>query len=373
MNNTTRAAAVAGAVLAATATTAGPASASTRHHPAGGVFVQTNALDGNSIVAFDEHLHALATYSTGGRGGLQTGAAADPLASQGSLTLDREHGLLYAVNAGSNTITVFAVRGARLTRLQVTGSGGVFPTSVAVHGNLVYVLNTRDGGSVQGFRRIGDRLVRVPSWHRSLGLDATATPEFTHSAGQVAFTPDGRHLLITTKANTNEILAFGVDHTGGLTLAAAHNVEAGAVPFAAAFDRWGHAVVAEAGPNAAATFSVHHDGRLTALSSSPTGGAATCWIVGVNGVFYLSNAGSATISAFRTRADGSLESLGAEATDGPGAVDATVSPDGRTLYAQTGGGTDGVTKFTIARDGRLHRASSTTVPGGANSEGIAAF
>src|SRR6185436_18351971 len=105
-------------------------------------------------------------------------------------------------NAGSDTVTVFGVHGSRLTRLQVIGSGGVFPVGVAVHGDLVFVLNARDGGSVQGFRRLGSRLVRVPSWHRALGLDPAAVPEFTHSPGQVAFTPDGRQLLVTTKGNT---------------------------------------------------------------------------------------------------------------------------------------------------------------------------
>ena len=115
----------------------------------------------------------------------------DHLASQGSLAYDRAHGLLYAVNAGSNTITVFSVYGDRLVRRQVISSGGTFPVSVAFHGGLVYVLNARDGGSVQGFLRIGTTLVRIPSWNRPLGLDPTLTPEFTHTPGQVAFTPDG--------------------------------------------------------------------------------------------------------------------------------------------------------------------------------------
>ena len=104
---------------------------------------------------------------------------------------DRGPGLLYAVNAGSDTITVFAVHGDRLVRRQVIASGGDFPVSITAHGNLVYVLNARDGGSIQGFLRIGDVLVAIPAWHRDLGLDPTQTPEFTSTPGQVAFTPDG--------------------------------------------------------------------------------------------------------------------------------------------------------------------------------------
>ncbi|MFC7277661.1 lactonase family protein [Paractinoplanes rhizophilus] len=324
-------------------------------------------------MAYDGGLHHTGTYATGGRGGIEAGAVADPLASQGSLTLDRTHDLLYAVNAGSDTITVFGVRGSRLTRLQVLGSGGAFPVGVALHGNLVYVLNARDGGSIQGFRRVGKNLVRVPAWHRALGLDPAAEPEFTSSPGQAAFTPDGRRLLVTTKGNTSEILTYDVDALGGPSARPVHNAEPGAVPFAVAFDRYGHAVVAEAGPNAAATFDVRRDGRLTALSARSTGGQATCWVTGVNGVFYLSNAGSATITAFRTRADGSLENLGTTSTRGGGTIDTAASADGRVLYAQTGGGADGVEAFRVGRDGQLTPAGSVTVPGGANSEGIAAY
>jgi hypothetical protein len=79
------------------------------------------------------------------------------------------------VNAGSNTVTVFSVHGDSLARRQVVSSGGTFPVSVAVRGNLVYVLNARDGGSVQGYVRIGAALVAVPSWHRPLGLNPTLT------------------------------------------------------------------------------------------------------------------------------------------------------------------------------------------------------
>jgi 6-phosphogluconolactonase (cycloisomerase 2 family) len=372
MRHLTRAVSVAGVVAAATATLAGSAAAG-GHHPSGAVFVQANGVDGNTVVAYDGGLHRSGTYPTGGRGGIEAGAAADPLASQGSLTLDRDHGLLYAVNAGSDTITVFGVHGSRLTRLQVIGSGGVFPVGVTVHGDLVYVLNARDGGSIQGFRRIGGRLVRVPGWHRALGLDPAATPEFTHSPGQVLFTPDGRRLLVTTKGNTSEILTYGVDAYGGPSAQPVHNAEPGAVPFAAAFDRFGRVVVAEAGPNAAATFDLNHDGRLTARSAAATGGTATCWITGVNGVFYLSNAGSATITAFRTGADGSLQNLGTTATAGAGTIDTAASADGRFLYAQTGGGADAVEAFRIGRDGTLTPAGSVTVPDGANAEGITAY
>jgi hypothetical protein len=370
MRSTTRAAAVAGAVLAATATFAGPAVASGRHS-GGAVFVQTDEPGGNRIIAYDGALHPAGSYPTGGTGGVLAGAVVDHLASQGSLVLDREHGLLYAVNAGSDTVTVFGVHGTRLTRLQVIGTGGAFPVSVAVRGDLVYVLNARDGGSIQGFRRLGDHLVRIPSWHRPLGLDPAAAPEFTHTPGQVAFSPDGRHLLVTTKANTNAVDVFAVGGAGGPSAHPTHNVIAGAVPFALAFDRAGHVLIAEAGPNAVGTYALDRRGEITSLGTIATGQMATCWIAGADGNFYVSNAGSATVSGYRPSAGGALTSLGTAATD-PGTVDAAASADGHTLYVQTGGGAGAVDAFRVGHSGALTAAGSVAVPGGTGGEGIAA-
>ena len=95
------------------------------------------------------------------------------------------------MNAGSNTITSFAVRGDQLTRLQTISSGGTFPVSITVHGGQLYVLNARGGGSIQGYLRLGGLLVKVPAWHRDLGFNPNPSPEFTSTPGQIAFTPDG--------------------------------------------------------------------------------------------------------------------------------------------------------------------------------------
>ena len=184
------------------------------------MFVQTDNTAGNRVVAYrraaDGTLTPAGSYATGGRGGILAGSVVDHTASQGPLTEDPRHGLLYAVNAGSNTISVFAVRGDRLALRQVLGSGGTFPVSVAVHGDLVYVLNALNGGSVQGYRVLGSFLARIPGSHRALGLDPNATPQFTTTPGQVAFTPDGAQLVVTTKGNGNDIDVFGVGFGGRL-------------------------------------------------------------------------------------------------------------------------------------------------------------
>ncbi|QMU79566.1 lactonase family protein [Streptacidiphilus sp. PB12-B1b] len=376
---TARLAAVGAVMAAATALLAAPAQAATAAHATAAraadsaVFVQSNNVNGNTVVAYDRaadgRLTQAGVYRTGGLGGVLAGSAVDHLASEHSLTYDPAHHLLYAVNAGSNTVTVFQVCGDQLVRLQVIGSGGEFPVSIAVHGNLVYVLNALDGGSIQGFERTGRGLVRVASWHRALGLDPAATPQFTHTPGQVSFTPDGSALVVTTKAGANSIDVFPLGRHQAPSAAPVTDVEAGTVPFGFTFDRAGRLVVTQAGPNAVATFTVHRNGTLTPLGSVPTGQSATCWITRTGNHLYASNAGSGTVSGFRSGPGGELTALGNTATNA-GTVDAAASADGRNLYVQTGAAGI-VDEFRVHHNGSLTAIGSVTVPGAVGGEGIA--
>ncbi len=335
------------------------------------VFVQTDNTAGNQVVAYhrsaDGTLSLAKTYNTGGLGGVLTGAVVDSTASQGALTFDPRHSLLYAVNAGSNTVSVFQVHGDNLRLRQIIGSGGAFPASVTVHGDLVYVLNSEAGGSVQGFRVSDGYLQPTRGAARQLGLDPTQTPQFTHTPGQVAFTPDGSQLLVTTKANGNEIYVYGVRANG--TLSGPYiNSEPGAVPFAVTFDKAGNVAVAEAGINALATFKLSWTGKLTQLSSAGSGGAATCWVVSAGSTLFTSNTGSATLSGFKSAA-AQLSLVGQTPTD-PGTVDASATPHGHFLYVQTG--KNGIVdEFAVHADGSLTQIGSVTVANSAGGEGIA--
>jgi hypothetical protein len=369
----TAAAAVATAVPAF-ASVSGPARAGAGH----AVFVQTDNTAGNRVVAYQRAangtLSKAGSYATGGRGGILDGSVVDHTASQGSLGYDPAHGLLYAVNAGSNTISVFAVNGDRLALRQVLGSGGTFPVSVTVHGDVVYVLNALNGGSVQGYRVIlGRGLVPLPGSNRPLGLDPTATPQFTTTPGQVAFTPDGSHLVVTTKGNGSDIDVFGVGAGGALSATPTVNSEPGTVPFGVSFDQFGHLVIAEAGTNAVSTFQLAASGTVTLLHRVATGQAATCWVIPVGSFLYASNAGTPSESRIADSPSGQLSLLGNTATS-PGAVDAATAAGngGRFLYVQTGGN-GGVDEFSVASNGALTRIGAVTVPGAAGGEGIVAF
>jgi 6-phosphogluconolactonase (cycloisomerase 2 family) len=382
MRTWTRVGGAAAFVAAALAVASGTAVASARpgstydrwHGARHVVFVQTDNPAGNEVVAYHRGpngtLTEIGQYPTGGAGGILAGSQVDHLASQGSLAFAVRQRVLIAVNAGSDTVSVFRVQGDRLRLRQVTGSGGTFPVSVAVHGRLVYVLNALGGGSVQGFRLESGRLVPLAGSSRGLGLDPTASPQYTNTPGQASFTPDGSQLIITTKANGDDIDVFGVRANGSLSATPVVNNEPGTVPFAIAFDRAGHLVIAEAGTNALATFSITPAGQVTQLDAVGTGAAATCWVTEADDVAFASNAGSGSVSSFADDPAGMLTLLGSTSTDA-GTVDSAATPDGRYLYVQAGAA-GVVDEFSITPGGTLTEVGSVTVPGAAGGEGIVA-
>jgi 6-phosphogluconolactonase (cycloisomerase 2 family) len=366
--------------LAASVTTAAGASSlrpgsSTGAGASRAVFVQTDDPAGNHVVAYtrghDGTLTVSATYTTGGTGGMLAGSVVDHLASQGSVAYDRDDALLYVVNAGSNDVSVFSVRGAKLAFRETISSGGTFPVSVAVRDHVVYVLNALNGGSVQGYAAFSGHLYPLPGSHRALGLDPTATPQFTNTPGQVAFSPDGAQLIVTTKANGSAIDVFHVGFFGSLSRHPVVNSEPGTVPFAVTFDRAGHLVVAEAGTNALATYTLDPDGTIGLVARVATGQSATCWVARAQGFDFASNAASATVSGYHIAANGHLNLLGQTSTD-PGTVDAASSANQRFLYVETGG--NGIIdEYRVSHTGSLSEIGSLAVPDAVGAEGIAAF
>ena len=342
---------------------AGTASADDGNHGStGAVFVQLNGVGGNEVAAYtrnsDGTLTSAATYPTGGAGGTQVGAPLDALASQGSLVLDEPNHLLYAVNAGSDTVTSFAVRGAQLRNAITVASGGEFPSSIAVHGNLVYVLNAGGDGSISGFTVGHDGLVPLAGSTRSLELGNANPPAFLTSPAQIGFSADGRTLIVTTKAH-NQLLTFRVGRDGLPSTAPVVNPSAGAVPFSFVVDNRGHVQVTEAGTGAISTYSVARNGSLKLLGSSAgSGGAALCWNVQVGRTIYGANAGSGTLSAWSIATHGAATLTAAiAATTGAGPIDLAASRDGRFLYVQESvAGTLGV--YSVAADSSLTRVQT---------------
>lgn len=314
---------------------ASPASASV--HGARAVFVQTDDLQHNAIVEFRRdahgHLTRVGEVLTGGRGGVEQDVPLDSLASQDSLTYDGEHRLLFAVNAGSDTVTSFRVTGAHLTRIQTVRSGGVFPVSVSSGHDRLFVLNAGGSGNVTEYRITPSGvLTPIAGASRDLGLSNDARPEFITAPADIAQTSDGDHVVVTTKAN-NTVDVFNVIR--GRLSAPVKNTAAAAVPFAVSFDPHGRLAVANAGDSSVSTYRVNADGTLNTITAGTQDGqAALCWLVGTGNTFFGGNAGSSTISAF--------------SVDDAGSVSLTGTPDG--VVAHTGGGAGGTIDLAITGD-----------------------
>ncbi len=223
----------------------------------GAVYVLGNEPTGNAVVRFDRRrdgsLVESGSYPTGGTG---TGGG---LGSQGAVTLDDTGRYLYAVNPGSASITSFRVRRDRLELIDVVESGGAMPTSVTVHGDLVYVLNAGDPGNISGFTtRHGDL---EPIADSTRPLSGTGT-----QPAQVSFTPDGHRLIVAERA-TQRFAVYTVDRDG---LAAGPDTMAssGMTPFGFAFDNRDHLIVSEAmggavDGSAVSSYDLRRGGRST--------------------------------------------------------------------------------------------------------------
>lgn len=364
------------ALAGAAAVTAATASGA-HGRPGPAVFVQTNNPAGNTVVVYDRSpdgvLTAAGTYATGGNGGAAVGAASDKLASQGSLLYDGQHGLLIGVNGGSDSVYVFAVDGDRLSLSQVVPSGGSFPASLTVHGDLLYILNAGGQGNINGFRIAGGKLHPVPGSTRSLGLPNTSPPFFLTSPGQVGFTPDGEKLIVTTKASTSALDVFSLQPNGRPSAAPVVNAGATPVPFAFTFQPGtGRLVDGEAGASAVTTYAIQPDGTLADPRSLGDGQAALCWITRVGSYYYVSNTGSNTVSGYQVASDGTpslVGPTGVVATTEAGTIDSATAADAF-LYVETGvGGT--VDEFRVESNGTLTSIGTVTgLPPG--MEGIAA-
>jgi 6-phosphogluconolactonase (cycloisomerase 2 family) len=336
----------------------------------------TNDAQSNEVRAYARSeygtLRFLHSFDTGGRG---SGGKGDPLGSQGSLTLSQDQNWLFAVNAGSGTLSVFRVVDSLLIRTDVVATGGAEPTAVTQHGNLVYVLNAAGSSGVQGFYFRSGHLEPIKGSQRFLSGNGV-------NPGSVAFSPDGHFLVVTEKAGNN-VDVFEVQGDGSLS-AITVNPSAGPGAFAAVVAPNGTVIVSQTGTggltSAVSSYRIAPSGSLTSVSANvPSDGAANCWnVVTPDGKFvYVSNSGSSTIAGFSIAANGVLTALPGTVLgtnpNGSGNLDIAISTNGKFLYSlNSAGGTLGA--FAINRDGTLTNLGTLSggLPAGSSLNGIAA-
>jgi hypothetical protein len=343
----------------------------------------------------------------------------DPLGSQGSLVTDQQRQLVFAANAGSNTVSVLAVKGRQLTYVDQAPTDGAYPVSVTFSNDYVYVLNAV-GNSISGYRVTGSgHLVHVQECDLPPvpGTPDPITPgDATHSSqpmptqtpGQIGFSPDGTKLVVVSKEGPfqngfpletmlgpGHVYVYAIDHGTGLvsncgspTTTQLDLNSSGKAKFPFSFTWTGKAqllltevfgTATSFFGGAVSSYTVNRDGSLTPISDSVGDGqTAPCWIVTTGSHAYAANYFGGYVSSFTVGSRGDLTHVtDTAAVDNPGDFttldDMAITPNGRTIY-QLVPGLGEVRPFQVDQStGALIRlpAISDGLTGGSGAAGIA--
>jgi 6-phosphogluconolactonase len=356
---------------------------------AGAVYAMTNAAAGNSILIFARSADGTlasrpSSVATRGHG------LGSTLNSQGSLILSPDARWLLAVNAGSNSVTVFSVSNTGLQFKSQTGSGGTTPTSIAIFGNVVYVLNAGVPGppkapgtvvpSVAGF------LLNTTNGSLNPIPGATQTLAGAVVPAEVAFAPNGKSLVVTD-IPTNQIFTLRMNQHGVAAAPESHPSN-GPNPFGFVFGTPDRLIVSEgngtpAGPTGFSSLSSYDatpNGDLILITgSASTENYLACWVaITENQKFvYAADTGSGVITGFEVTPGGSLSILNtASGTTGLGStpMDLALGGNSRFLFSlnPANGQVRGtITGWRIEANGSLVSTGSVRgIP--ASAQGLAA-
>jgi 6-phosphogluconolactonase len=386
------------AVVAVPALAAGQKQ-TTRSKVVGQVYTETNNTSHNTVLVFDRFANGQLkfhhAYATGGKGGTEPehGCTAQcPFVdAQGEVILGPGGHYLFAVNAGSNTISSFRViPGGGLKLVDQKSSGGGHPVSVTAHGSLLYALNTRSL-DISGLRVSSTgKLTPIKGSTQKLskgGVTTDVPPK------QIQFDNSGTVLAVTLLA-VPVIDTFKVD-AAGVAGKAIVNKTAKPLPFAFSVDNHNRLDVVEVVnadlPPAADAFTPASvvtsyslntsTGKLKAISSAADHGFAGCWTaITKNGHHeYVVNTGGgaptgATVSVMNISSGGhvSLAQVSPPGAPGPlpngqelARIDDVLTGDNKYLYVLVPGVLAPASKidaYKVLPNGHIAAIGSTPVP-----------
>ena len=328
----------------------------------GAIYVNANELTNNEVWSYTRASDGTLTFA--GQFATQgSGSGGDNLKSQGSIAVSQNAKFVFAVNANSNDITSFSVQpGAQLIFVSKVPSGGTFPNSLTISGNLLYVLN-QGSSRINAFRvSKAGQLTAIPSSSRKL-----SGPNVL--GGQISFSPDGK-LLIVAEHMSNKLDSYTVG-SNGLTTGPLVQDSNGPAPLGFAFDHAGHIIVSEVRFSTISSYSVSSAGALTLDTASLDDfGDAACWTANTNNpalpnqYSYITNTRADTVSGLRINSDGSVTLLNtdgvtAQMPTGAFPLDDVISADNNYLYVLAQH-LPGLIGYRIQSDGSLVQVTEVT-------------
>lgn len=321
------------------------------------VYTLQNSSTGNNVIVLQRMangpLHVAATIPTEGYG-TDTG-----LGNQGALAISEDGNYLYAVNAGSNDVSVFRVDNGGLELLDIKPVTGVTPVSVTVNRNLVYVANAGDD-SIAGFRfdPVADILNPINGSHKKLGGANTG-------AAQISFNQNGDALVVTEKT-TNAITSFAL--TNGVPTSKATVKAAGITPFGFAFGKHNQFFVSNAsggapGLGTVSSYQLNADASVSRISKDTLSGqTAACWLMTTpDGRWaYTADTPAGAISSFNIDFSGNVALSQSVAATASKPNELAIAPNSRTLYSLNRGDNT-IASYRINANGSLVQTSSTAL------------
>jgi 6-phosphogluconolactonase (cycloisomerase 2 family) len=372
----------------------------------GVAYSETNGVPNNAVIVYnrmsDGTLEQREVVPTGGSGERAPQPGCEPpggcpiLDTQGEVIVTRDGEFVFAVNAGSNSVSVFRETHRGLKLVDVEPSNGDFPNSVTVHKNVLYVLNSHSN-SIAGFKFDwrGD-LRPISNSVRPLSAPASA-PGLTPR--QIGFDKTGKVLAVTLLTPLPGSIDTFVLDRNDRPGTANPNTPTTPLPFGFEFDNRNNLVMSQVSappelglPGNTATYDLdRRTGDLTPIDTETSAGVAPCWVVVTNDgrhTFVVNTGGgppgpqfAATIARYRLhwwKSDLTFLGLTPENNaegDEFARTDEALSRDSRFLYVLKPGifaPNSQIDMYRVERDGNLTFIGNTPPVGPEGQSGLAA-
>ncbi|KAJ6440208.1 3-carboxymuconate cyclase protein [Purpureocillium lavendulum] len=367
------------------------------------IYMITND-ESNGVVALpvgrDGKLSKGTVTSTQGRGSVALHsdgkpATPDALVSQSALTIAGKH--IFAVNAGSNTLSMLAISAADPTKLSLVGQPvaipGEFPNTVAASAkNSLVCVGTTGSKSGISCSPFSDAGLRPMDELRPFDLGQTTPPVGpTNTVSQVFFSADESQLFCTVKGDpatnkTGFFSAFPVERQapcrGGAGSATLSKTDTRSVPEGSAVLFGSQTIPGTSNVFATdASFggmilSINQTSRVaTTVAKSPIQGqAATCWVAisSTRGTAFVTDVAVNRLVEMSLKDASIVSEMNLSANGDPGLIDLRTA--GQFLYALSPGNgtTEGaVTVVDLAGSAKMVQHFGLRGMAGKRAQGMA--